>query len=306
MLVFATSDKGGTGRSVTSANLLYRLALRGRDVCYVDFDFGSPTAGSIFQVYELTSGSRSGNGLHSYVTGSAATPERTDLWQASERRSLRVRPPAAGQLVLLPGDEGGGEFPVTDMAVQRCLQLFLRMDEEFDCTVVDLSAGRSYAAALALAATAAPQARGLSSRWLIFHRWTSQHIVAASKLVRGDHGIIRAGVDYGHERSELAASIRFVRTATVAPDSTEMAGLRVEQVAFLRACDQDLHEMAAQLRVGRSQLLGQVPFDPLLQWREQIITDEDVYTRRIANVQTVEAFEHLAGAVIDDQAWEVL
>ena len=44
MFVFAASDKGGTGRSVTSSNLLYRSALQGNDVCYLDFDFGSPTA----------------------------------------------------------------------------------------------------------------------------------------------------------------------------------------------------------------------------------------------------------------------
>ena len=48
MLVFATSDKGGTGRSVTSCNIAYRLSLQGNDVVYLDFDFGSPTAGAIF------------------------------------------------------------------------------------------------------------------------------------------------------------------------------------------------------------------------------------------------------------------
>jgi hypothetical protein len=31
MLIFATSDKGGTGRSVTSTNLAYRHALQGKD-----------------------------------------------------------------------------------------------------------------------------------------------------------------------------------------------------------------------------------------------------------------------------------
>jgi septum formation inhibitor-activating ATPase MinD len=40
MIVFATSDKGGTGRSVTSSNIVYRRALQGNDTCYVDFDFG--------------------------------------------------------------------------------------------------------------------------------------------------------------------------------------------------------------------------------------------------------------------------
>jgi hypothetical protein len=45
VLIFATSDKGGTGRSVTSSNVAYREALLGKDVCYLDFDFGSPRPG---------------------------------------------------------------------------------------------------------------------------------------------------------------------------------------------------------------------------------------------------------------------
>ena len=68
MLVFATSDKGGTGRSVTSSNIIYRRALQGGDVCYLDFDFGSPTAGSIFQINTVSRGTEAG-GLHSYLRG---------------------------------------------------------------------------------------------------------------------------------------------------------------------------------------------------------------------------------------------
>ena len=56
MLLFATSDKGGTGRSVTGSNVMYRRALQGGDVCYVDFDFGSPTAGAIFGISALNRG----------------------------------------------------------------------------------------------------------------------------------------------------------------------------------------------------------------------------------------------------------
>ncbi|MFD1051900.1 hypothetical protein ACFQ1S_43240, partial [Kibdelosporangium lantanae] len=60
MLVFATSDKGGTGRSVTSCNLVYRKSLQGSDVCYVDFDFGSPTAGAVFQIPAVETGTDAG------------------------------------------------------------------------------------------------------------------------------------------------------------------------------------------------------------------------------------------------------
>ena len=61
MLLIATSDKGGTGRSVTGSNVVYRRALQGGDVCYVDFDFGSPTAGAVFGLaYVRTQWAKSG------------------------------------------------------------------------------------------------------------------------------------------------------------------------------------------------------------------------------------------------------
>ena len=69
MIVVATSDKGGTGRSVTGSNVVYRRALQGGDVCYVDFDLGSPTAGAIFGVSALTRGTTTGKGTHSYLQG---------------------------------------------------------------------------------------------------------------------------------------------------------------------------------------------------------------------------------------------
>lgn len=40
--------------------------------------------------------------------------------------------------------------------VERCVELFLRLNAEFELIVVDLSAGRSYAAELAIAVTFAP------------------------------------------------------------------------------------------------------------------------------------------------------
>src|SRR5690349_7478889 len=110
MIIFATSDKGGTGRSVTSSNILYRLALQGRDVCYVDFDFGSPTSGAIFAVDTVSRGTASGKGLHAYFRGDVAEPEAVNIWTNSDRSTLRRRPAGAGRMVLLPGEQGGAEF----------------------------------------------------------------------------------------------------------------------------------------------------------------------------------------------------
>jgi hypothetical protein len=305
VLVFVTSDKGGTGRSVTSANIVYRAALDGKDVCYLDFDFGSPTAGSIFAGPSVAVGTQH-DGLHGYLLGQVADAERIEVWDSSDREGLRARPSGAGRLVLLPGDAGGSEFPTSPELVDRCAGLFLRLEEEFDLTIVDLSAGRSYAAELVLAATASPALRACVRRWLVFHRWTKQHLVAASGLVYGRNGILYVGERLGHDKDALADGIRFVRTAVTDPNSEELAGLRPAQVAWLRECDRDLQQTARQLRIGRSLVLGSVPHDPVLQWREQLITDDDAYARAVANAATVEAFIELSRRLTDDDAWEGL
>jgi hypothetical protein len=304
MLVFAASDKGGTGRSVTSGNILYRSALQGNDVCYLDFDFGSPTAGTFFDIESAVHGVD--GGLHSYLDGTVSEPRRLEVWTESDRASLRERPAGAGRLVLMPGDRGGGEFPIGREMIDRCGRLFLRLEEEFDICLVDLSAGRSYATEMVLAATALPGLRSVRSRWLIFQRWTRQHVLAAAGLVHGQGGILDIGARVGHDREALEDSLRFVRTAVVDPDSPELEGLRASQVAWLRDCHRDLLELASERRIGRTVLLGEVPLDPVLQWREQLISDNDVALRKIANRATVESFHSLAMNIVDDAAWETL
>jgi hypothetical protein len=305
VLVFATSDKGGTGRSVTGCNLAYRRALRGSDVCYLDFDFGSPTAGAIFEVVAAATGTDRG-GLHSYLLEGAAEPARLDVWGESDREVLRARPARSGRLVLMPGDRGGGEFPMSPEVVRRCAELFLRVEEEFELCLVDLSAGRSHAIDMALRATARPELSGTTARWLVFHRWTRQHIVAASGLVFGDRGLLGTGVRHGHDEDALRDSIRFVRTAVQDPNSAELAHIRPAQAAWLQDCHRDLQELAARLGLGRSAVLGQTPLDPVLQWREQLISDADVSTSHIANPATAAAFDELAARLTDDAAWEGL
>lgn len=305
MLIFAISDKGGTGRSVTGANVAYRRALQGGDVAYFDFDFGSPTSGTIFRIDGVEVGTTHG-GLHGYLGGVVDRPHRIDVWRESDRDSLRGRPDRAGALVLFPGDSSGGEFPSTEPLVQRCVRLFLRAEEEFDVSLVDLSAGRSHAAEIALAVTASPQLRHVTARWLVFHRWTRQHILAARGLVEGKGGILDAGEELGHGRAALANAIRYVRTAVVDPGSPSLSGLSAVQVAWLRDTNKALQKLAGESGVGRRNVLGVVPLDPVLQWREQLITDWDVTIRKIANQATVDAFDQIARGLSEERAWSGL
>jgi hypothetical protein len=302
VLIFATSDKGGTGRSVTTANVAYRRALMNTEVAYFDFDFGSPTAGTIFSIDGVERGTTEG-GMHRYLAGRIEQPHRVDVWRSSDRDSLRGQPDRAGALDLYPGDKGGGEFPANPDAIKRCVNLLLRAEQQYEISLIDLSAGRSHATEIVLAATASPQLAGVTARWLVFHRWTRQHIVAAEGLVTGAGGLLDTGARWGHDKAKLAEAIRFVRTAVVDPSSEELAGLRAEQVAWLRDTNKRLQQLASEAGVGRRKLLGSVPLDPVLQWREQLITDWDTTIRQIANQATVDAFEEIARRVGDDHAW---
>jgi hypothetical protein len=299
MLVFATSDKGGTGRTVTSSNIIYRRALQGSNACYLDFDFGSPTAGAIFGVNSIERGTTEG-GLHQYIQGETDDPHQVDAWSESDRASLVGRPSGAGELTLFPGDEGGSEFVVDDDAVDRCVDLLVRLDHSYDLILMDLSAGRSFATELVLRATADEQLAAIPARWLVFHRWTRQHVIAAHGLTLGDGGILDIGEAFGHNRKALQNAIRFVRTAVVSPAAEEQSALRAPQITWLHQMDRELNQLAGKLGIGRLATLGSVPLDPVLQWREQLITDADMVLRDIANPATVDAFETLAKGLTDD------
>ncbi|MBH0775716.1 hypothetical protein IT779_05380 [Nocardia sp. NEAU-351] len=311
MIMFATSDKGGTGRSVTSCNLGYRLSSRGRRVAYLDFDFGSPTAGALFELGGYERGvapvrpqgaeAEHGQGLHSYLLGTAGTPARVNVRDATDREDMRRIRGRGGQLVLFPGDQGGGEFDRKKDAdvISRCVRLLREVDEQFDVSIVDLSAGRSLAMDIVLSATADKALKDRTVRWLVFHRWTRQHIYAANSLVYGPHGLLECGRQAGHGK-ELLKDVRFVRT--VVPQVDRLRGGSAPQAAWLHQQDRILNELAGELRVGASALLGTIPVEPMLQWREQLILDVDVQ-REIANRETVEAFDLLAEALLDARMW---
>lgn len=303
MIIFSISHKGGTGRSVTSTNLAYRAALRGNNTCYLDFDFGSPTIGTIFDVENAVDGV-TGNGLHDYLGGRSTEVQRINVWAESKLLGTQGAPPGAGALTLLPGSRGGGEFSVDKSTVDRCTELFVKLDGEFDLIVVDLSAGRSFAVELALQFTARPQLRMVPFRWLVFHRWTNQHIRAAHDLVYGERGLLKSAVSNGHADSAMRSMIRFVRTAVIDPHSPTNGNLRQTQQNWLYAMDRELEKLAGALTLGPTSRIGTVRLDPVLQWREQLITDRDVSQREIANKETVDAFEDLARLVTDPTPWE--
>ncbi|RMI33645.1 SCO2523 family variant P-loop protein [Nocardia stercoris] len=309
MLVFSTSDKGGTGRSVTSANLAYRLCLTGRSVAYVDFDFGSPTAGALFEISNCERGLPEGGGTHSNLLGNIGTIVKLDIGAHTSRAELRRAAPRLGRLALVPGDEGGAEFLECDEAmVKRCHSMLNTLNNEFKVVIVDLSAGRSAALELVLRATA--QMPRHTARWLIFHRWTRQHIIAANGLVYGPNGLLALGSDDSetseprHSRADLLATLRFVRVAYGGDGTGEQANQHPAQAAWLKEQNSALKRMASANKLGETTILGFVPREPILQWREQIILDSDV-NAYLANRETARAYTDLARRLVDPATWEL-
>jgi hypothetical protein len=285
---------------VTSCNVAFQLAQKS-NVAYLDFDFGSPTSGAIFEIPGVERGVDD-DGLHSYFTQDTTDPAHFDVWRHTSRRDLRGVGVRAARLAFFPGDRGGAEFATSVEIEERCVELFVRLNGEFEVIVVDLSAGRSHALNMVLKATAAPALREIAARWLVFHRWTRQHILAANGLVHGSRGLLDVGENAGHDRAKLRESIRFVRVAV--PNLKEF-NLRqtAAQSSWLLACDEELRRLAGENKLGWGQVLGTTPVEPMLQWREQIIAGVDV-SNRIADPATVGAFQGLANGLIDQAIWE--
>ena len=246
MLIFATSDKGGTGRSVTSSNMLYRSALQGSDVCYLDFDFGSPTAGAIFNIAAMVHGTTPGR--------PALVPARRGRRAAAGRRvaasptapACAAGRRAPGRLVLLPGDSGGGEFPLT-----REHGRALRPAVPAAGGGVRPLPGRPAApAGRTPPRWCSPRPRSRSCATSGPAGWSSTAGPGSTSSPRpgwctasGASSTPASGT--ATTRPSWPSSLRFVRTAVVDPDSPELEGLRPAQVAWLRDCDRDLAELAS-------------------------------------------------------------
>lgn len=303
LLVFSTSDKGGTGRSVTSCNIAYRLSIQGRNVAYLDFDFGSPTAGALFEIDRMDRGTTEGNGLHRYLTGEKSIPAQYDIRSETKRADLRA-PRHPYRLTLFPGDRGGGEFGVTPDVVKRCVEILVICKQEFDVTFIDLSAGRSAALELVLSAMAAKPLHDAVARWLVFHRWTRQHILAANGLVHGPNGLLESSAKLGHDTGRLLDSMRYVRTAVPSTGEAQPGEPGSgAQWAWLRKQNEALEDLALANQMGSTSFtLGTTPVEPVLQWREQVILDADV-DAKIAKRETVRAFADLADELVNGDTW---
>ena len=53
----------------------------------------------------------------------------------------------------------------------------------------------------------------------MFHRWTTQHVIAAGGLLLPDNGIVSCAVEAGFKREDFLQLVRTVRTAVPDPSA---------------------------------------------------------------------------------------
>ncbi len=147
----------------------------------------------------------------------------------------------------------------------------------------------------------------MTARWLVFHRWTRQHIISAADLVFGEtRHPARRREPRAQPRASWPARCGSCARPSSTPTLPTSPGLRAAQVAWLRERNSELQRLASKHGIGRTNVLGIVPHDPVLQWREQLISDDDVALTTIANQATVDAFNTLAQRLVDDDVWRGL
>lgn len=278
-----TSYKGGSGRSTAAANVAYQLAVQGYDVCLVDLDLASPTLGAILGMEGYETGAEQGvhhllprtGGLEP-VYGIANAPAMV-LDVTAYCQSDEVPLNATGKFEVLLGSRDFEDVLDSFAQVDDPLDKLLVMlgEERYDAVFVDVRSGSdSPLDALATGPT--------FKRWVVFHRWTPQHLEGTYRLLKQDLGPLGQG------------DVLLVRTAYQDPGPYRGATLD-----FVREQERELSGMYARLfeRDIAVDPPVTIPREELLFWREGILNTMD-YGPDCET--TVQAYRALASRLMAD------
>lgn len=286
-LIFAAmSHKGGTGRSVTTANVGFQMALRGRDVCVVDLDLTSPTYGAILGLPGIAAGAP--KGVHDLLPDHSDAPGAdsseapgylVNIWDTSDKRVSRARRNAsdAGRFDLLPGRRPGRTTTTKASLLTPAFEsmlVALQRDQQYAAIFLDVRSGTSEVARALLATD-------VVDLYLVFHRWTRQHIAGALKQIEGP---VRRG-----------RKVATIRTADLQGRYAGNEAWFHERDGDLRDAWRDGLDEVRRHTEGSAEIrhLRTIPLEPSLQVQERLITDEDI-DKQIADPAIVSAYRSLA------------
>jgi AAA domain len=276
----AVSHKGGAGRSTAAANVAYQAANAGNSVCLVDFDLDSATLGSVLGLEERTVGGKLGIQSLLAVNGQ---PQITvdhlllDLKRTRFTDRLVFTTSNPGAFCLVPGNAEQKEL-VSEAEMAPILRDTLNwLASSFDIVIVDVRAGKSAALRSILDA-----ASGVAHfTWLLFYRWTHQHLSAARDMIDT--------LSQWSEAYDRRRTIIPVATARIAREEVDGQPWFEHQYDALSLRE----EREIQQRLGRR--AHSIPFDRVFQWKEQILCGP----RHEGKPATVEAFCELASVAAE-------
>ncbi|MBX9745501.1 MAG: hypothetical protein K2X34_01270, partial [Hyphomonadaceae bacterium] len=206
-----------------------------------------------------------------------------DIWTGEPFKNAALSA-AKGKLQLLPGKRLGGDgYKAEQMAdVIRNVIEQVVLSGPADIVICDLRSGISEP----FQAFSLPEfgLQDIVAAYVFHFRWTPQQLNGLSDMLSPQ---IREGLPL--------EKVRFIKTAVQTVDAFEE---RPDFVNWLNRGGGELETQFAAIlaAVGASEsdaVLGEVPMDPLLQWRETIITDALV-DKGVALPQTVRAFESIS------------
>lgn len=290
------SHKGGTGRSVTIANLAYRFAIRAHNVCIVDFDLASPTMGAVLDLTGLEAGVSDpssgfplsvGDLLENNQKAGQAEKAIVSVWSSPTLNSSYA--PNYGRFSLIPGLRQLGDRIAPDDIAKRIPHILDALSRNYDTVFLDVRSGASNVLSAISSACVSERTHGreLISSWLFHFRWTQQHLIGIADLLSNEIEGLRRKIENDDR-------ICLIRTAFINP---ETIGEPARAWFLKRHADLE-KSLKNNIPESIMPLLGDIPLDPILQWRECIITP-DLVKNGVANEATDRAFSLITDKLLE-------
>lgn len=267
-IIAGISHKGGTGRSVTLANVAFQLHyVENYSVCMVDLDLASPTLGSILEIPGLEFGATETGSkgdprnIHDVLVGhDDPTPAIVDVKRKAAVVSRRNR--ASKSFDFVPGWSEGGDWHRHIADLNKSIERLLRnlKESRYDFVILDVRSG------LSDVFEALMNNQENVDLLLVHTRWTPQHLSGLASLLASQR--VRKFEEY---------KVRIVRTAYINPESeaVKLTKFAEEQDAQLRLSFGQIDLFDEYLSLNQRPYLGSIPMISRLRWRECLIEEQD-------------------------------
>ena len=253
------SYKGGSGRTVASANIGAALAKLGKRVLVVDMDFEAPGLHNVFEV-ENTDKFKQNVGIQTYFKGEVSVDEVReriviDLASEGDLSDVFRIPKGACCLYLMAAPRTSDIF-TSVVDIERKLKRLIKKlgkDHQIDYVILDAASGIREAFALSIHAC---------DRLAIFFRWSRQHLEGTKRIV----GLLQQmkGLIGGLHRP-------FKLIACAVPGDADLKELKPALAKLLRGAKESSKKELLTAFGEDGQIFEEIPEMVELKWQESVI-----------------------------------